>query len=94
MMKRKVFNTLERLPKKINASTDFVYYQSALHHKIQRVSATKIGKRPKYRLFIDYDGKYIPLRCILVLGSTSFGILPEAANPFSIRVVRRPWPIK
>jgi hypothetical protein len=94
MTRRKAFETLERLPKKINASTDFVYYQPALHHELGRVSATKIGKRPIYRFFIDHDGKYFPLRSMLNLGSTFFVISPEAAKAFSIPVVRRPWPIE
>jgi len=89
MAKRKAPEPLERYPKKINTSTNFVYYQPALHPKIRKVSATKIGKRPIYRFFIDYEGKYFPLRCMLDLGSTSFVISPEAAKAFSIPVVRR-----
>ena len=94
MAKRKATEFLERHPQKINASTDFVYYQPALHHKIRKVSATKIGKRPIYRFFIDYNGKYFPLRYMLDLGSTSFVISPEAAKAFSIPVVKRLQPFK
>jgi len=89
MAKRKAPEPLERYPKKIITSTDFVYYRPALHPKIRKVTATKIGKRPIYRFFIDYEGKYFPLRCMLDLGSTSFVISPEAAKAFSIPVVRR-----
>jgi len=94
MSKRKASEPLQRFPKKINASTDYVYYQSALHPKIKKVSATKIGKRPIYRFFIDFEGKYFPLRCMLDLGSTSFVISPEAAKAFSIPVVTRQKPVK
>jgi hypothetical protein len=66
-----------------------VYYQPALHPKIQKISATRIGKRPIYRFFIDYDGKQFPLRCMLDNGSTSFVISPEAAKAFAIPVVKR-----
>jgi len=89
MAKRKASEPLERYPKKINTSTDFVYYQPALHPKIQKISATKIGKRPIYRFFIDYDGKHFPLRAMLDNGSTSFVISPEAAKAFAIPVVKR-----
>jgi hypothetical protein len=94
MAKRKATECLDRHSKKINASTDFVYYQPALNPKIRKLSSTKIGKRPTYRLFIDYEEKYFPLRCMLDLGSTSFVISPETVKAFSIRVVKRPWPIK
>jgi hypothetical protein len=53
------------------------------------VSETKIGKRPFYRFFIDYEGEYFPLRCMLDLESTSFVISPEAAKTFLIPVVKR-----
>jgi len=94
MSKRKALEPLSRTPTKPNTSTDFVYYQPASHLKIKKVSATRVGKRPVYRFFIDYDGKYFPLRCMLDLGSTSFVISPEAAKSFSIPVVSRPKPAK
>jgi hypothetical protein len=94
MAKRKASQPLERYPKKIHSSTDYIYYESARHPKIHKVSPTKIGKRPIYRFFIDYTGKYFPLRCMLDLGSTSFVISPEAAKAFSIPVVRRQQVIK
>jgi hypothetical protein len=50
--------------------------------------------RPVYRIFIDYDGKYFPLRCMLDVGITSHVISPEAAKALSIPVIRRPRPIK
>ena len=89
MAKRKASEPLERYPKKSNTSNDFVYYQPALHPKIQKISATKIGKRPIYRFFVDYDGKYFPLRAMLDNGSTSFILSPEAAKAFAIPVVKR-----
>jgi len=85
---------LVRHPKKIKMSTDFVYYQPALHPKLRKVSSMKIGKRPIYRFFIDYNAKSFPLRYMLDLGSTSFGISPEAVEAFSIPVVKRPRPVK
>jgi len=94
MAKRKASELLERHPKKLNTSTDFVYYQPALHPKIQKVSATKIGKRPIYKFFVDYDGKQFPLRCMLDNGSTSFVISPEAAKAFAIPVVKRQRPVQ
>jgi len=94
MAKRKASEPLERKPKKINISTDFIYYQPALHPKIGKVSTTKIGKWPIYGFFIDYDGEYFPLRCMLDLGSTFFVMSPEAAKAFSIPVVKRSRPIK
>ena len=94
MSKRKASEPLSGIPKKQNASTDFVYYQPASYPKIKRVSATEVGKRPIYRFFIDYDGKYFPLRGMLDLESTSFVISPEAAKAFSIPEVSRPKPVK
>jgi hypothetical protein len=94
MAKRKALEPLERVPKRINLSTDFVYYQSAQHPKIRKISPTKVGKRPIYKVFIDYDGKYFPLRCMLDNGSTSFVISPEAAKPYQIPVVKRQQPVR
>jgi len=94
MSKRKASEPLSGLPKKRNISTDFVYYQPASHPKVKKVSATKVGKRPIYCFFVNYDGKYFPLRCILDLGSTSFVISPEAAKAFAIPVISRPRPVK
>jgi len=94
MSKQKASEPLLGIKKKQNASTDFVYYQPASHPKIKKISATKVGKRPIYPFFIDYDGKYFPLRCTLDLGSTSFVISPETAKAFSIPVVLRPKPVK
>jgi hypothetical protein len=94
MTKRKASKPLMREFKKVNSSTDYVYYQPAVHPKIRKVSATKIGKRPSYRFFIEYTGQYFPLRCILDLESTSFVISPEAAKAFSTPVVKRPKLLK
>jgi len=93
MAKRKASEPRERYPKKTNTSRDFVYYQAARHLKIHKVSATKVGKRPVYRFFIDFDGNQFPLRCMLDNGSTSFVISPEAAKAFAIPVVKRQRPI-
>jgi len=94
MSKQKSSEPLLRNLKKPNTSTDFVYYQPASHPKVKKVSATRVGKRPIYHFFTDYDGNYFPLRCMLDLGSTSFVISPEAAKAFSICVVLRPKPAK
>jgi hypothetical protein len=94
MSKCKASELLEGKPKRINTSTDFVYYQPALQQKFRKVSSTKIEKRPIYRCFIDYNGKYFPLRCMLDMGSTSFVISPEETKAFSIPVVNRPIRIK
>jgi len=89
-MKRKAEQLLNPSVKKSNTSTDFVFYESARKdRKIRKISATKIGKQPIYRFFLDFDGKYFPLRCMLDLGSTSFVISPEAAKAFRIPVVKR-----
>jgi hypothetical protein len=93
MAKRKATEPLERYPKKINTSTNFVCDQPARNTKIPKVSATKVRKRPIYRFFIDYEGKYFSLCCMLHLGSTSFVISPEDAKAFSIPVVRRCQPV-
>jgi hypothetical protein len=93
MAKRKASEPLERYPKKVNTSTNFVYYQPALHPKIQKISATKIGKRPIYRYFIDYDGRQFALRCMFDNGNTSLVISPEAAKAYAVPVVKRPTPI-
>jgi hypothetical protein len=95
MSKRKASDLLMRNPKKLNSSTDFIYYEPALNSKIRKVSGTKIRKRQIYQFFIEYDddGKYFPLRCMLHLGSTPFVISPEAAKAFSIPVVKRIKPI-
>jgi len=94
MSKRKASEPLLGTTKKRNTSTDFVYYQPASHPKIDKVSATKVGRRPIYRFFIDYEGNYFPLRCMLDLGSTSLVISPEVAKAFAIPVVSRPKPVK
>jgi len=94
MSKHKASAPLLREPKKINLSTDFVEYQPASLPKIRKVSATEVGKRPIYRFFIEYDGKYFLLRCMVDSGSTSFVILTEAAKAFSIPVVVRSMPLK
>jgi len=94
MAKRKASEPLERKSKKINSCTDFVYYQPALHPNIRKLSATKIGKRPIYRLFIEYNGKYFPTRCMLDWGSTSFVLSAQVAKVFSIPVVQRLWLVK
>jgi hypothetical protein len=96
MSKRKASDLLMRNPKKLNSSTDFIYYEPARNSKIRKVSGTKIRKRRIYQFFIEYDddGKYFPLRCMLHLGSTPFVISPEAAKAFAIPVVRRRQVVK
>jgi len=61
MVKRMASEPLQRYPKKVNSSTDYVYHEAARYPKIHKVSPTKIGKRPIYQFFIDYGGKYFPL---------------------------------
>jgi len=90
MSKRKATSQLDHLVKCNNTSKVFVYYLPARKtHKITKISPTKIGKRPIYKFFIDYNNKYFPLRCMLDLGSTSFVISPNAAKAFGIPVVKR-----
>jgi hypothetical protein len=89
ILKRKASEPLLRQPKKFNTATDFVYYQSASAQKINKVSATKVGKRPNFRFFIDHNSQYFLLRCMLDLGSTSFLMSPEAAKDYSIPVIKR-----
>src|SRR5258705_4737921 len=95
MSKRSADSELAPPPKKQNTSTDYVYYMAAKKNgKVHKVSPTKIGKRPIYKFFIDFDGKYFPLRCMLDLGSTSFVISPQAAKAFKVPVVKRIIPAK
>lgn len=94
MSKSKASEPLQRYPKKINSSTDVVYYQSASSPRIRKVSHIMIGKWPIYKFFIDHNQQYFPLRCMLDLGSTFFLISPEAAKAFSIPVVKRIKPIQ
>ena len=94
MSKFKASEPLQRHSKKMNASTGFVYYRSATTPKVKRVSSTKIGERPIYKFFINCNGEYFPLRCMLDLGSTSFVISPEAAKAFAIPVVKRLKPVQ
>jgi len=83
------------IPKKPNVSNDYVYYMAARKEaKVYKVSPTKIGKRSIYKFFIDFDGKYYPLRCMLDLGSTSFVISPQAAKAYKIPVVKREIPAR
>jgi hypothetical protein len=94
MTKRKASTELcSETPKKPNTSQDYVFYNSVNKHNdkplIQKISPTKIGDRPIYKFFIDFDGKYFPLRCMLDSGSTSFVISPQAAKAFQIPVVKR-----
>jgi len=94
MSKRKASNELcSSTPKKSNISKDYVFYNAVNKHNskplLQKVTPTKIGERPIYKFFIDFDGKYFPIRCMLDLGSTSFVISPETAKAFQIPVVKR-----
>jgi hypothetical protein len=89
MSKRKALEPMLMHLKKINTSTDFVYYQSGKPRNIRNVSSTKIGKRPIYQFFIEYHTPYFPLRCMLDLGSNSFVISPEAEEAFPIPVIKR-----
>jgi hypothetical protein len=53
----------------------------------------RLARDQYINFFIDFEGKYFPLRCILDLGSTSFVISPEAAKAFSIPVIKRTLPV-
>ena len=81
----------ENSNKRPNTSDDFVYYEVKKLHKIPK---TRIGKRPIYKFFIDYDNgtgtsKQFPIRAMLDLGSTSFTISPECAKAYGIPVIKR-----
>jgi hypothetical protein len=95
--KRKEHPTIENsIPKRQDTSTDFVYYEV---RKLHKIPSTRIGKRPIYKFFIDYeDGTGIsiqfPVRAMLDLGSTSFTISPECAKAFKIPVAQRKHTIK
>jgi hypothetical protein len=81
--------------KKPNVSTDYVYHMTAkMGAKVYKVSPMTVSKRPIYKFFIDLDGQYFPLRCILDLVSTSFAISPEAAKVFRVPVVKRQIPAR
>jgi hypothetical protein len=99
MSKRKATSDLEgHTLKKHNNSQNYVYYSAVNKHnnklQIKTINPTKVGKRPIYKFFIDYDGNYFPLRCMLDLGSTSFVISPEATKAFRIPVVKRNVPTR
>jgi len=96
MSKRKADSELTPISsKKSNTSTDYVYHRAARKGaKVYKVAPTKIGEQPIYKFFIDINGKYFPLRCMLDLGSGSFVISPEATKVFKIPVVERIIPTK
>jgi len=96
MAKRKATEELAPTTlKKPDLSNDYVYHMAARKGaKVYKVSPTQIGKRPIYKFFIDFDGKYYPLRCMLDLGSTSFVLSPQAAKAYKIPVVKREIPAK
>jgi hypothetical protein len=75
---------------------DFVYYEVKKQYKIL---STRIGKRPIYKFFIDYDdgtgtSKQFPARAMLYVGSTSFTISPECAKVYKIPLVQRKHAIR
>jgi len=81
--------------RKHHSSTDYVFYNSAKKTRnVYKISPRKIGKRPIYKFFIDVDGKYFPIRCMLDFGSTSFVLSLEATKAFKIPVVKRKIPGK
>jgi len=96
MSKRKVIEELAPpTPKQSNTSKDYLYHMPTRKGaKVYKVLPTKIGKRPIYKFFIDFDVKYFPLRCMLDLGSTSFVISPEAAKAFQVPVVEQVIPTR
>jgi len=57
--------------KKNKRSKDYVFNSgSKKTGKADEISPTEIGKRPIYMFFIDFEGKYFPIRCMLNVGST------------------------
>ena len=94
MSKRKASDELcSQTLKKPNKSQDYIFYNAVNKHNnkplLQKVTPRKIGERPIYKFFLDFEGKYFRIRCILDLGSTSFITSPEAAKAFQIPVVKR-----
>jgi hypothetical protein len=76
-------------------SNDFVCHMATRKGtKVYKIAPTKIEKRPINMFFLDFDGKYFPLRCILDLGSTFFVISPEAPTAFRIPVIKRSIPAR
>jgi hypothetical protein len=96
MPKRSAETELAPTPrKKQNTSTHYFYYMAARKGaKVYKVAPTKIGKRPIYKFFIDFNGNYFPLKCMMDLGSTSLVISPEAANGIRVPVVKREIPAR
>jgi hypothetical protein len=79
-----------------DTSDDFVYYEVM---KLHIIPSTRIGKRPIYKFFIDYDdgtgtSRQFPVWAILDLGSTSFTISPECAKVFKMPLVQRKHAIR
>jgi hypothetical protein len=75
--------------KRQDTSDDIVYYKVKKLHKIPSI---RIGKRPIYKFYIDYNNetgssRQFPVQAILDLGSTSFTISPECAKAFKIPFV-------
>jgi len=95
MSKRKATDVVAYPMNKPNTSSNYVFYMAVQRNKkIQNISATKTGKRPIYRFFINYDNCFFPLRCRLELGSTPFVKSPEAAKAFTIPVIRTTEKVK
>jgi hypothetical protein len=89
MSKRKGFEPLVRNSKRPNISTDCIFFHTiSKDKKIHQVAAMKIGKKPIYRSFVDYNNQYYPVRCIPNLGFTSFVISSEATIAFQIPVTQ------
>jgi len=61
MRQRKATDQPNRLAEKSDNSTDFFFYESyRTDRKIKKISSTKIGKKPIYRFFLDFDNRYFP----------------------------------
>jgi len=61
MSKPKVTDDLlSPINKRSNTSHDYVFYTSASKRKLKIVSPTKVGKRPIYKFFIEFEGTYFP----------------------------------
>jgi len=82
MTKWKASEPLLSYRKKLNSSNNFVHYWPATSRNIRIVSATQVSKRPTYRFFIDHNGLYFPLGCMLDLGTTSLIYLEKWQKPW------------
>jgi len=57
-VKTQAESQIDQPVKRVNTSQDFVYYSAGKEsHKVDKISPTKIGKRPIYKFFFDHHNQ-------------------------------------